>query len=329
MIHRHLLRSTPAPVLASIIAGICSILSHSRNLAAPPATSTQAASALASRNAPSSPSLLGSSSLLESGIPPKYPWKTNIVATVFWVGELPTQNNPVPNTASSWDPKWMNTFGGYDDPDISARHANYRPANFVPKENPFYVALPYNDCINYKTTKPEAAKMIPWFKEVFVREGKSVCHNRWIAIRYNDRICYAQWSDCGPFVTTDADYVFGSARPVNTKNNGAGIDLAPAVRDYLGIRSGKICDWRFVEEDEVPGGPWKDYGKNNPFSLDADKVASMPSYAAAKAGTDASNGSTRTRTENVSTSSESDRLEELRRQRDLWFRQNGSSNRAR
>src|ERR1700716_2193865 len=36
----------------------------------------------------------------------RYPWKTNIVTTVFWVGEQPTENNPVPNTKSSWDLNW-------------------------------------------------------------------------------------------------------------------------------------------------------------------------------------------------------------------------------
>src|SRR5215470_17897090 len=26
-----------------------------------------------------------------------YPWKRQIVTTVFWIGEKPTENNPVPN----------------------------------------------------------------------------------------------------------------------------------------------------------------------------------------------------------------------------------------
>ena len=33
----------------------------------------------------------------------RYPWKNNIITTVFWVGEQPTKNNPVPNCKSSWD----------------------------------------------------------------------------------------------------------------------------------------------------------------------------------------------------------------------------------
>ena len=199
-------------------------------------------------------------------IMPKFEWKRDIVATVFWVGEQPTQNNPTPNVGSSWDPKWMTNFGGYDDPAPENRSPEFRPAGFVPRLNPFYVALPYNDVINHATTKDEASKVIPWFRQTFKRHGKSVCHNRWIAIRHEGRVCYAQWSDCGPFTTDDASYVFGNTAPVTTGNGGAGLDLAPAVRDFLDFTSGKRCDWRFVEESEVPDGPWKSYGTNNPFS---------------------------------------------------------------
>ncbi len=227
----------------------------------------------------------------------RYPWKTDIVATVFWVGELPTENNPTPNTASSWDVNWTTNFGGFDDPDPSRRAPDYRPAAFVPQLNPFYVALPYNDCQDYRTTKTEAYSMIPWFKQTFKKAGKSVCRDRWVAIRMGDRICYAQWSDCGPFVTDDAAYVFGTARPQNTKNDGAGIDVSPAVRDYLSFSGRSKCDWRFVDVHEVPDGPWKVYGDNNHFVQQA------------------------TQNKDVVAS----RLEELRRARDEWFRTNGSS----
>src|SRR3982751_1340092 len=56
----------------------------------------------------------------------RYPWKTNIVTTVFWVGEQPTENNPVPNNKSSWDANWTSSYGGYDTPDSSSRR------NFIP-----------------------------------------------------------------------------------------------------------------------------------------------------------------------------------------------------
>ena len=61
----------------------------------------------------------------------RFPWKTNIITTVFWIGEQPTENNPVPNTKSSWDANWRENYGGYDNPDPSARR-NYIPVAFVP-----------------------------------------------------------------------------------------------------------------------------------------------------------------------------------------------------
>lgn len=246
------------------------------------------------------------------GAVPQYAWHKNIVTTIFWVGELATQKNPVPNTASSWDPRWMKTFGGYDDPGEDKSDTGYKPAKFTPKQNPFYFALPYNDVIDHDTHKEEAKKVIPWFKGTFKREGRSVLEDRWIAIRFENRVCYAQWGDCGPFVTNDADYVFGDARPKNKKNDGAGLDISPAVRDYLGFKSGQKVDWKFVEEDDVPEGPWKTWGTNNPFSLAyrRDKLGDLPVRNVADTGTSGA--------KTVSTA-EADRIQELRRQRDSWF----------
>jgi len=195
----------------------------------------------------------------------RYPWRNNIVTTVFWVGEQPTANNPTPNHKSSWDQNWARNFGGYDNPDPATR-ANYLPKKFIPRQNPFYIALPYNDTTR-GTTKPEARKVIPWFKQAFVRPGKSVVKGRWIAIRHKGRIAYAQWEDCGPFRTDHYEYVFGSDRPKPNLNQGAGLDVSPAVRDYLGLKGKDVCDWKFVEARDVPNGPWTKYGDNNTFVL--------------------------------------------------------------
>ena len=103
----------------------------------------------------------------------RYPWKNEIVTTTFWIGEKPTQNNPVPNHKSSWDGKWAENYGGTDTPDRKSRTSEFIPANFVPRQNPFYVALPYND----KTSnghKPEAKQVIPWFKRS-TRDRTSPC----------------------------------------------------------------------------------------------------------------------------------------------------------
>ncbi len=195
----------------------------------------------------------------------RFPWRNRIVTTVFWVGERPTQNNPVPNDKSSWDARWAANFGGYDNPDPGARKA-FLPKGFVPRQNPFYVALPYND-VTRGTTKPESRKAIPWFKQAFERPGKSVCKGRWIAIRFQGRIAYAQWEDCGPFRTDHWKYVFGNERPIPNLNQGAGLDISPAVRDYLGMSNKDVTDWKFVEARDVPTGPWTKWGDNNTFVL--------------------------------------------------------------
>ena len=83
------------------------------------------------------------------------------------------------------------------------------------------------------------------------------CHeNRWIAIHHRGKICFAQWKDVGPFRTDDWKYIFQGQRPQPNPNGNAGIDLSPAVRDYLGINGSGKVDWRFVDDHEVRDGPW-------------------------------------------------------------------------
>jgi hypothetical protein len=190
-------------------------------------------------------------------------WKANITTTVFWVGEQAAINNPVANDKSAWDGGWLSSYGGYDNPNPGAR-VNFVPLSFLPRQNPFYVALPYNDVDNHQT-KPEAAQVIPWFSSTFVRDGQSVCKGHWVAIRHNNKVCYAQWEDVGPFATDHWQYVFGNERPRPNRNRDAGLDVSPAVRDYLGLAGLDLCDWKFVDFRSVPAGPWARYGDNNTF----------------------------------------------------------------
>ncbi|MDG2124038.1 MAG: hypothetical protein P8J87_10095 [Verrucomicrobiales bacterium] len=222
-----------------------------------------------------------------------YPWHERIATTIFWIGESPTANNPTPNNKSSWDPKWETNFGGFDDPNPANRTWDFCPKGFQPGQNPFYIALPYNDVLNSWTTKPETRRVIPWFKQKYVRSGRSVCKGQWLAIRFGKKVCYAQWEDCGPFNTEDHGYVFGRRRPKNRSNGGAGLDVSPAVRDYMKIRSGAACDWRFVSVGEVPDGPWRRYGANNDFVLAKKRQAA----------------------------GQLERMEELRQQRERWLKQ--------
>lgn len=203
-----------------------------------------------------------------------YPWKKEIVTTVFWIGEKPAPKNPVPNRVSCWDPEWTKNYGGIDDPDPATR-SNYIPVKFTPRQNPFYCALPYNDKAK-EGHRPEAPRVVPWFNEAYQGPAVSTCKGRWIAIRKGDRVAYAQWEDAGPFRTDNWQYVFGNERPKPNLNKGAGLDVSPAVRDFLGLQSTDVTDWRFVDFSEVPRGPWSTLGENNTFVInDRKKIATL------------------------------------------------------
>jgi hypothetical protein len=154
------------------------------------------------------------------------PWHSNILATCFWVGEPG-------NAASAWDPNWVKNFGGVDHPE---KRSGWRPGAFRPRLNTFYCALPFNDVAGQPNRK-------------------SKMQGRWIEVRAGGKSCFCSWQDVGPWHTNDRQYVLGTARPRAEKRNKAGIDLSPAVKDYLGLSGMDTVDWRFVEK--VPAGPWK------------------------------------------------------------------------
>jgi hypothetical protein len=176
-----------------------------------------------------------------------YPWKTDIITGVFWIGEV--------SPASGWDQNWMRENGGSDDP---ADEQGYASSTHASQLNPFYVALPFNDLAD-----PEKARRwVPpnWFKPS--QDGKSVsaCHDRWVEIKSTTgRTCFALWEDVGPGGADDAEYVFGTGRPENV--NHIGLSVSPAVAKYLGIRpSGTaITSWRFVDNPDVLPGMWLKY----------------------------------------------------------------------
>ena len=173
------------------------------------------------------------------------------MTTVFWIGEPASDDNrDISNADSIFDNRWMEHYGGVDDPVLRSGHF---PRGFAPKENPFYAALPYADIKHGGGRKP-SAKDIPWY--VGEDERRSLVKNRWLEIRYKGRTCYAQWEDAGPFGEDDVDYVFGNATPHNTINRQAGLDVSPAVRDCLTLSGNDYTDWRFVNDEDVPEGPW-------------------------------------------------------------------------
>lgn len=191
-----------------------------------------------------------------SEIPVQFPVHRDITVSVFWVGEeAGPENKNIDNIQSAWDQDWQGSFGDVDDPD---KRRGFLPENFTPRENPFYFALPYNDFDEQGARKPDAYDTVYWATEKKRGEHESMCKNRWIKIVKGDRAAYAQWEDVGPFQTDDATYVFGKSKPKNDINKNAGLDVSPAVRDYLNLEGLDVVDWQFVAEKDAPDGPWKE-----------------------------------------------------------------------
>jgi hypothetical protein len=194
-----------------------------------------------------------------------------ITATVFWIGEPEGNGSSENNAISAWDDAWLAHYGGVDDPWTRRRGADgYFPTQFAPRENPFYVDLPYDDFDDHGRPRPDRESVVPWAASyaaevrAFRARGRpfSLLKNRWVNLLRGSRICYAQWEDSGPYRYDDATYVFGSgaALPASRLAHRAGIDVSPAVRDCLAFRGlnndENEVDWQFVEAAQVPPGPW-------------------------------------------------------------------------
>src|SRR4029079_2863786 len=123
------------------------------------------------------------------------------ITTVFWVGEPSNaENNFIPNHQSYWDKDWQASYGGVDEPE---HRNNYWPAGFRPKENPFYVALPYGEFTEDNDLKI-SARGIPWS----LLGISPLLRTRWVEIRWNELSCFAQWQDVGPCGEDDFNFVF-------------------------------------------------------------------------------------------------------------------------
>ncbi len=183
-----------------------------------------------------------------------YPWKMGIITTEFWIGEGGSTISPTDNIGSAWDEHWRSTNRGTDNPEDRNGFASADHASTV---NPFYVALPFNDL-----AYPEKAYLVPrsWHRQNVDGKQVSACKDRWVEIKNaSGRVCYAQWEDVGPLRSDHAEYVFGNDRP-NTYTR-AGLDISPAVAQYLGIDENHkaVTSWRFVDDEDVPPGQWLKY----------------------------------------------------------------------
>ncbi|CAN7237616.1 hypothetical protein LJR078_000998 [Arthrobacter sp. LjRoot78] len=249
-----------------------------------------------------------SASLANSG---KYPVHTNIVATTFWVGEIFNASvSDGSQVCSTYDSQWAyrhtgvkpyltpstasacpgSSYGGCDGVSSGTTAATfvctterrtaangYFPTRQpTPKQNPFYLDLPYDD-VNDPTAFARRCTDIPWAAADNATSGVNNCansnysymKNRWVQLTGpNGNVCYGQIEDAGPSSGSlyhDAGYVFGSndARPANTQfsgdaSQGAGMDVSPALNGCLGFADldgdNDHVSWRFV--DSPPAGPW-------------------------------------------------------------------------
>jgi hypothetical protein len=170
------------------------------------------------------------------------PWHYDIVTTNFWVGQVISSASDGSQKVSAYDDNWEANYGGCDGIlkgdvctfEYRSAANDYFPTQMTPKQNPFYLDLPLSD-----------------------RSLK----DRWVQLEGAGGTCYGQVEDAGPAVYDDSAYVLGSARPKNTRFNGAGMDISPALYGCLG-HSGAVAgasdrvNWRFVDADAVPAGPW-------------------------------------------------------------------------
>jgi hypothetical protein len=191
-----------------------------------------------------------------------YPLHAGVPASVFRVGvALPGQGVDGQSLSSGWDRSWAAHYGGCDGygsvgascrSDLAARTApDWFPVALVPKENPYYVGLPYND-----VGDPDRAA-VPWaydpgYAEHVGDRAFSFVKNRWVQVTGANGSCYAQVEDTGPGAS-DPGYVLRAAPPAHTP----ALNLSPALARCVGVTdpaAGTRVDWAFV--DRPPAGPW-------------------------------------------------------------------------
>lgn len=181
-----------------------------------------------------------------------------VPTSVFWVGQETVHLNgkSLSYAMSAWDKAWIESYGGIDAPENRVA-PDYFPAQFEPKENPYYVAIPYNDFDDEGLRKEKAFQYVPWAGEKKWADKESMVKNHWVKIEKGDRVAFAQWQDAGPNGENEVVAVFG---PLPEKNKGfkqPAIALSPDVASYLGLKPVDQVEWEFVPTKEVGDGPWK------------------------------------------------------------------------
>ena len=80
------------------------------------------------------------------------------------------------------------------------------PTRMTPRENPFYLDLPFDD-VNNAAAFSQRAQLIPWADDPGYAghahdPAFSYMKNRWVELMRDGRTCYGQIEDAGPEPTT-------------------------------------------------------------------------------------------------------------------------------
>lgn len=205
--------------------------------------------------------------------PIRYQWHYRIVSTTFWVGEIFNSGPNGSQVISTYDAHWEAHYGGCDglvqgavcrtERRVAAN--GYFPRHMTPKQNPFYLDVPFDD-VNDPIAAAVRARVVPWahlpaYRARLPHPNQSIMKNHWVEIRSQGHICFGQVEDAGPGRYHDANYVFGSHPPSNRLYNHAGMDVSPALNGCLHFKElngeNDVVRWRFVEPRAVPPGPWR------------------------------------------------------------------------
>ncbi len=205
--------------------------------------------------------------------PPIFLWHRNIVSTTFWVGEIFSSGPNGSQVISTYDGKWEVHYGGCDGVIVNGKcrtekrvaSNGYWPRHMTPKQNPFYLDLPFDD-VNDPIAASARGRAIPWAhlasnRAILANPNRSLMKNHWVEIRRGGYTCYGQVEDAGPGQYHDARYVFGKYPPRNRLYNHAGMDVSPALNGCLHFKElngdTDVVQWRFVTPRHVPPGPWR------------------------------------------------------------------------
>jgi len=130
--------------------------------------------------------------------------------------------------------------------------------------------LPFGDYDEDGPKSPSELQVVPWYDGTPLREGESILKNRWIKVTHTatddiERTAYAQWEDVGPTNTDDAGYVFGNKKP---QRRSAGLDISPSAARHISLDGQGATSWQFVDDGDVPDGPWTQIVTTSPPSFE-------------------------------------------------------------